>query len=164
MLPRRPALQVISPAFPPAPPPIKVHVVGAVVSPAVYQLEADARVEDALKAAGGPAESADVSGLNLAMPLRDGQQLVVPQIIARPSAPASTAPPPSAATTSGKLDLNSATQRQLEDLPGIGPVTSQRILDYRDKNGRFVAIEELKEAKLVNNPTYERIKEMVEAR
>ncbi len=164
MLPRRPALQVVSPSYPIAPPPIKVHVVGAVVAPAVYQLAADARVVDALEAAGGPTESADLSALNLAMPLRDGQQLVIPHGSSRPPAAGATALPSSGATTSGKLDLNSATRRQLEDLPGIGPVTAQRILDYKDKNGRIVAVEELKDAKLVNSSTYEKIKDMVEVR
>ncbi|MHB0868429.1 MAG: helix-hairpin-helix domain-containing protein [Chloroflexota bacterium] len=170
--PRRTALQVVSPASPPVPPSIKVHVVGAVLSPAVYALPADARVEDALEAAGGPSEAADVASLNLAAPLRDGQQLVVPAIgdAAVTNSPRSSPPASSplgssrSAPQSGKLDLNGASQKELEALPGVGPVTAQKILEYRAKNGRFVSVEELKEAKLVNAPTYERVKELVEVR
>lgn len=161
--PRRTALQVMSPAAPPTPFPIKVHVVGAVASPGVYALSIDARVEDALEAAGGPSESADVGSLNLAAPLRDGQQLVIPTVGAEAPSSATTARP---ATSPGpfRLDLNSATRQQLEALPGIGEVTAQKILDYRAKNGSFVSIDELKDAKLVNSATFEKIKGLVEVR
>ncbi len=181
-LSRRPVLQVSSPA-PSGPAPIKVHVVGAVLSPGVYQLAADARVEDGLAAAGGPAPAADVAALNLALPLRDGQQLVVPAVGQRPTphatttlsaaqaSPAATAPSGTSTldatarpNSQAKLDLNSANLQQLDTLPGIGPVTGQRILDYRNKNGRIVAVEELLEAKLVNRSTYDRIKDLVEVR
>lgn len=169
--PRRTALQVVSPASPPAPPSIKVHVVGAVLAPGVYSLPADARVEDALAAAGGPSERADVASLNLAAPLRDGQQVVIPAIgdaAAGTSRSSPPAPSPSGSSPpisqGARLDLNGASQKELEALPGVGPVTAQKILEYRAKNGRFVAVEELKEAKLVNAPTYERVKELVEVR
>ncbi len=166
-IPRRPALQVLSPSLAAGPPPIKVHVVGAVVSPGVYPLPADARMEDALKAAGGPSAGAEVDSLNLATPLRDGQQVVVPAAGAHSAAQSAPSPSPSApaATAStGKVNLNTATRRELEALPGIGPATADKILDYRGKNGRFMSIEELRDAKLVNAPTYERIRTMVEAR
>ncbi len=162
-VPRRPALQVVSPAMPPSPPSIKVHVAGAVQSPGVYQLAADARVEDALKAAGGPSSGADVSSLNLAAPLKDGQQMAVPQIGA-----VAPAPPPAAASApsvqSSKLDLNRASRAELEALPGIGPVTAQKLLDYKAKQGRFASVEELKDQKLVNASTYEKIRDLVEVR
>lgn len=174
-LPRRPALQLLSSPVSAAPPTIKVHVAGAVRSPGVYPLNVDARVEDAMKAAGGATETADLIGLNLATPLRDGQQLVVPERVSAPSQPAAVppsisqsqpvaVPQPSPTPHSGKLDLNSATQKQLEALPGIGPVTAQKILDYRQKNGHFVSIQELKDAKLTNSSTYEKVKELVEVR
>lgn len=161
-VPRRPALQVSAPAAPPAAPSIKIHVVGAVQSPGVYQLPADARVEDALKAAGGPNPSADVSYLNLAAPLKDGQQLAVP--VAGPSTlgasaasvDASPAGPPT------KLDLNRASLADLDTLPGVGPVTAQKLLDYRAKQGRFTSVDELKDAKLVTSSTYDKIRELVE--
>ena len=184
-LPRRPALQVITPSASPIPASIKVHVVGSVATPGVYTLAADARVGDALNAAGGPVEAADLASLNLATPLRDGQQVAVPAVDATSQAgfppvagaqpdsaqslgakpsPIATSRPSSLTPVAGKLDLNTATRAQLEDLPGIGPVTSQKILDYRAKNGRVASVEELKGAKLVNAPTYEKVKEMVEVR
>ncbi len=175
-VPRRPALQVVSPA---SAAPIKVHVVGAVRSPGVYQLEGDPRVGDALEAAGGPSESADLVSLNLATPLRDGQQVVIPQSsvppagVDSPPATLSESEPvpsltvssiPTAVPRSDKVDLNSATKKELEALPGIGPVTAQKILDYRQKNGRFISIEELRDAKLMYASTYEKIKGLVEVR
>jgi competence protein ComEA len=186
-LPRRPALQLVSPAVTPSPASIKVHVVGAVVSPGVYSLPADARIEDALRAGGGPSASADIAFLNLATPLKDGQQVVIPAegVSTQPIAPqvgeavsqsgsapvAGTKPSPitvsgssSLTPAAGKLDLNVATRAQLEDLPGIGEVLSQRILDYRTKNGRIASIEELKDAKLVNASTFEKIRGLVEVR
>ncbi|MGI5836779.1 MAG: helix-hairpin-helix domain-containing protein [Chloroflexota bacterium] len=172
-IPRRPALQLLPPTPPATPPSIKVHVTGAVQSPGVYSIEVDARVEDAVKAAGGTTEAADLIALNLATPLRDGQQLVVPEKRTAASIPAAASPPgaylppgtasqPSPTPPSAKLDLNSANQKQLEALPGIGPVTAQKILDYRQKNGRFVSVQELKDAKLVNSPTFEKVKELVD--
>lgn len=160
--PRRSALQVVSPSGSSGPPPLKVHVVGAVLSPGVYQLEGDARVEDALKAAGGPSEDADVASLNLATPLRDGQQVVVPRAGVQIPVPtlvnsSSTSPP-------ARLDLNRASRQELETLPGVGPVTAQKILDYRQKNGRFTSVEELRDSKLVNSSTYVRIEGLVEVR
>ena len=161
--PRRSALQVVSPSVPSTPAPIKVHVVGAVTSPGVYSLPADARVEDALKAAGGPSGSADMDAVNLAAPLRDGQQLSIPTADARDGA-ARDAMKPAASPVPARLDLNVATRQQLEALPGVGQVTAQKILDYRASNGRFVSVDELRDAKLVNGSTFERIKGLVEVR
>lgn len=163
-VPRRPALQVTAPAAPPGAPSIKVHVVGAVLSPGVYQLAADARVEDGLKAAGGPDASADVSSLNLAAPLKDGQQLAVPQAGSAASAAAVSPASPSPPAQSAKLDLNRASLAELDTLPGIGPVTAQKLMDYRVKQGRFTSVDELKDAKLVNSSTYEKVKDLVEVR
>ncbi len=156
-VPRRPALQVTAPASPPTPPSIKVHVVGAVQSPGVYQLAADARVEDGLKAAGGPVPSADLSSLNLAAPLKDGQQLAVPEV----GTSSASAPP---AVQSTKLDLNRASMADLDALPGIGPVTAQKLVEYRTKQGRFNSIDELKDAKLLTSSTFEKIKDLIEVR
>lgn len=174
-IPRRPALQVVS-AVPPTPVPIKVHVVGAVSLPGVYQLPADSRIEDAMKAAGGPSESADVASLNLATPLRDGQQVAIPGKDTPPSpsggssspAPpaASASPRPAAMSTpvgpAGKTNLNTATRQELEALPGIGVVLAGRILEYRTAHGGFTSIEELKDSKLLNSSTYEKVKNLVD--
>jgi competence protein ComEA len=166
-LPRRPALEVTLPSSPAGPPAIKVHVVGAVAAPGVYQLEVDARVEDALRVAGGPSPSADLSTLNLATPVRDGQQVVIPQM--RTDVPSSipissTTPSGAPPASSGKLNLNAASGKELEALPGIGQVTAQKILDYRAHNGAIVSLEELRDAKVITASMYDKIRDLVEER
>lgn len=176
-IPRRPALQVTAPSSPQVAPSIKVHVTGAVLSPGVVQLPADARIDDALKAAGGVSPSADMDLLNLASPLKDGQRVVIPEkgvptqppsslpATQPPAASGATQPPlPGSPASTGLVNLNTANQKELEALPGIGPVTAQKILDYRQSHGGFRAIEELRDNKLVNAPTYEKLRGLVEAR
>lgn len=163
-VPRRPALQVVSPASSPTPVAIKVHVVGAVLSPGVYQLAADARAGDAVDAAGGPSSAADLVAMNLAVPLRDGQQVVVPERGTAAMAAQVTPVLASQPQAAGKLNLNTASRQELEALPGIGPVTAQKLLDYRQTRGAFVSVDELKDAKLVNSSTFEKVKGLVEVR
>jgi competence protein ComEA len=166
-LPRRPALEVTLPSTPAGPPAIKVHVAGAVAAPGVYQLEMDARVEDALRVAGGPSPSADLSTLNLATPLRDGQQVVIPQIRADVSpgvSLSSASPGNSPPAPAGKLNLNAASGKELEALPGIGQVTAQKILDYRAQYGAIVSLEELRDAKVITASMYDKIRDLVEVR
>ncbi len=172
-IPRRPALQVIS-ASPPTPSPVKVHVTGAVLSPGVYQLAADARVDDALRAAGGPTDSAAMASLNLAAPLKDGQQVMIPQVNAAPTVAPSTGyqPVPTASISPtavsppdappSKLNLNTASRQELEALPGIGVVLAGRILEYRLAHNGFQSVDELKDAKLINSSTFEMVKGLVE--
>ena len=167
-VPRRPALEVAAPSIPVAPPPIKVHVIGAVTSPGVYQLIADARVEDALDAAGGASGDADLSTLNLAASLRDGQQLSIPQArsSSQPGDPSLTTASSGtvALAVSSKLNLNSASAKELELLPGIGTVTAQKIVDFREQNGPIGSIDELRDAKVITASMYEKINELVETR
>jgi competence protein ComEA len=130
----------------PAPPPvavdpgggggrvITVHVAGAVRSPGVVEVAADSRVGNAIAAAGGALPEADLTRVNLAAPLSDGQQLVVPTI---------SAEGPSAATADGKVRINVAGVTELEGLPGVGPVLAARIVAYREENGPFAAVEDL---------------------
>ena len=123
-----------------------VHVAGAVRRPGVYRLRAGARVEDAVRSAGGPTARADVDAINLAAPVEDGRQIVVPQR-APGAGPGSTATPPAgaagAAARAEPIDLNTATLEQLDTLDGIGPGLAQRILDYREEHGGFGAVDEL---------------------
>lgn len=134
--------------------PIVVHVAGAVQHPGVYSLAADARVADALEAAGGPAEDADLLTLNLAKRLHDGEQLLV-------RASAATDDLPAANTTAGKIDINSADARLLDTLPGIGEVYSQRIVDSRDADGPFQTIDDLLTRQLIPRSTFDKIKNLV---
>jgi competence protein ComEA len=121
-------------------PQLVVHVVGAVHRPGLYRLPARSRVADAVTRAGGPTRRADLSLVNLAAPLSDGTQVVVP-VRASPSAAAGVAG--AASTPAGPVHLNSATLEQLDSLPGVGPVTAQKILDYRQKHGAFSSLDEL---------------------
>jgi competence protein ComEA len=117
-------------------PELVVHVVGAVQRPGLYRLAHGSRVADAVTRAGGPTRRADVSLVNLAAPLADGIQVVVP-VKAAPGQPSA------GATAEGPVHLNIATLEQLDSLPGVGPVTAQKILDYRQKNGAFSSLDEL---------------------
>ncbi|UGQ09825.1 helix-hairpin-helix domain-containing protein [Yinghuangia sp. ASG 101] len=133
-----------------APGPISVHVVGRVASPGVLVLPAGVRVDDVLKAAGGVLPGTDLTVLNLARVVGDGEQIPV-------GVPGATAVPyvaggsgasgasPGAKTAQSVIDLNTATAEQLETLPGIGPVTARSIVEWRQDNGRFTSIDQLRE-------------------
>lgn len=113
---------------------VYVHVAGAVNAPGLYALPAESRAVDAISAAGGFAAEADRSAVNLARAVADGEQIVVPVI---------GAAPPAAAPQDDLVDLNTAEAAELEDLPGIGPALAQRILAWREENGRFASVEDL---------------------
>jgi competence protein ComEA len=118
-----------------------VDVAGAVRRPGLYRLRSGSRIDDAITAAGGATAKAQLDTVNLAAPVADGEQVVVP---GRGAGGVAAATPPAAGSSpSAPLDLNSATLEQLENLPGIGPVTAQKILDYREQHGAFHSVEEL---------------------
>ena len=119
-----------------APAEIYVHVLGAVERPGLYVLRADSRVVDALAAAGGSTDAAELAGVNLARRVEDGEQILVPVVgsVAGPSAPPSG---------DGTVDLNTADQAALEELPGIGPALAERIVAWREDNGRFRTVDDL---------------------
>lgn len=122
-----------------------VHVAGAVRRPGVYALPAGARVQDAVRRAGGPTKRADLDGLNLAALLQDGVQVVVPE---RGAAVAAATAGPAAAGGAGvaegaPVDINTATAEQLDTLDGVGPATAQKILEYRRQHGGFRSPDDL---------------------
>lgn len=120
--------------------PVVVHVAGAVRSPGVYSLLADARVEDALDAAGGALPGADLDQLNLAAPLPDGVQIRVPLVgEVLPVTPSLGLADPA----EGPIDINRATESQLDDLPGVGPATAAAIVGWREEHGPFSSTEGL---------------------
>ncbi|HEY9323305.1 MAG TPA: ComEA family DNA-binding protein [Agromyces sp.] len=125
-------------------PSVLVHVLGAVVRPGLVELDAGARVVDAIAAAGGLAPDADPAGVNLARPLVDGEQLAVPIAGQVPSpAVASGAPTSGGGPSDGLVHLNNAGIAELDTLPRIGPALAQRILDWRDANGPFTSVDQL---------------------
>jgi competence protein ComEA len=127
-------------AAPTPEPRVVVDVVGAVHRPGLYRLPQSARIADALGRAGGPTAKADLDQVNLAAPLADGEQVVVPRKVAGARAAVGGA---SGSAPPGPVYLSTATLEQLDALPGIGPVTAQKILDYRVEHGAFRSVEEL---------------------
>jgi competence protein ComEA len=121
---------------------VVVDVVGAVRRPGLYRLEQGSRIADAVARAGGATGKADLAQVNLAAPLADGEQVVVPKRGAAGAAGAAAGPGGTGAAT-GPVHLSTATLDQLDSLPGIGPVTAQKILDYRAKHGAFSSVDEL---------------------
>jgi competence protein ComEA len=119
-----------------------VDVAGAVRRPGLYRLRSGSRIDDAIAAAGGPTGKAQLEAVNLAAPVADGEQVVVPGRGAVGAAAAVT-PPAAGSSPSAPLDLNTATVEQLDSLPGIGPVTAQKIVDYRQVHGAFHSVAEL---------------------
>lgn len=142
-------------------PNLTVHVVGEVKRPGVVTLAAGARVHDAIQAAGGLTAKARLGALNLAAPLVDGSQVVV----GGPESDSQTMAPSGAGGKSAggaqQVDLNTATQAELETLPGVGPVMAQKIIGWREQNGRFHRVEDLQEVDGVGAKTFERLKPLV---
>lgn len=149
-----------------------VSVVGRVQRPGLVRLTAGARVAEALAAAGGALPGTDLIPLNLARRLADGEQVLVG--IAPP--PGQTAdggvvgpggPAPGAGVTapgsaaSGKINLNTATMEQLDTLPGVGPVTAQKIIDWRTANGRFSSVEQLREVSGIGEARFAQMRDRV---
>ena len=121
-----------------------IDVAGAVRRSGLYRLRSGSRIHDAIAAAGGPTPEAQLDTVNLAAPIADGEQILVPGRGAAGAAAAAASPPAAAGSSpTAPLDLNTATLEQLEALPGIGPVTAQKILDYRQAHGAFHSVTEL---------------------
>jgi competence protein ComEA len=127
------------PSGPPPPPPVVVDVVGAVARPGLYRFAHGARIADAITRAGGATRRADLVQVNLAAPLADGEQVVVPRRGA-PTAPSGSA---DSRSPTAPVQLSTATAEQLDALPGIGPVTAQKIVAYRQQHGAFSSVDEL---------------------
>ncbi len=133
-----------------------INVAGKVNNPGVYQLPQGSRVIDAIKAAGNQRNGVDISDINLARVLVDGEQILVGS-----PKPVSGKIVPKKITIDNPLDINRATITQLDTLPGIGPVTAQRIIDYRTKVGRINSVDELKKISGLGGAKFEEIKSLL---
>jgi competence protein ComEA len=129
---------------------VVIDVTGAVRKPGVYRMPAGARVTDAVERAGGPAPGAALEAINLAARLADGQQVLVPGRSAHGMA--------AVGDSSGPISLGSATPEQLEEIDGIGPVTAQKIVEYRDQHGGLSSVDQLDEVSGIGPATMESLR------
>lgn len=162
----RPAAPAVAPSLEVEEPPARevvVHVAGAVARPGLYRLPDGSRVDDAIGLAGGAAPKAALDLVNLAAPVVDGQQVVVPlRGVGGSSAGASPGTGSEGGAPAAKVRLNSATLDELDELPGVGPVTAQQILDYREANGAFRSVDELDAVPGIGPATMEQLRPLVD--
>ncbi|WP_350346830.1 ComEA family DNA-binding protein [Agromyces sp. G08B096] len=148
-------------------PALLVHVLGGVARPGLVELAAGARVVDAIAAAGGLTPEADPAGVNLARPVADGEQLLVPLVGQEPVAPAggaggvAGAGAAGGAAGDGLVHLNTAGLAELDTLPRIGPALAQRILDWREANGGFSSVDQLREVAGIGDATFAGLVDLV---
>jgi competence protein ComEA len=152
---------------------LKVYVTGEVNNPGVYQLQAGDRQEDALKAAGGPTDRADLLKIDLAKRVVDEMQIIVPSKTSQPATPTPVPPvvlPTGESTTVavvvtaagvGKINVNTASAKELDLLPGIGEVLSARIVEYRAKIGPYRSVEDLRKIPGITGSVIEKIKDLI---
>lgn len=154
-----------APAADEAPATLLVHVDGAVAAPGVYELAEGARANDAVLAAGGLAEGADTSALNLAAPLSDGEKLHVPregeEVVASGTGDAAASEQGASTGATTPVNLNTATVEELDTLPGVGEATARAIVEDREANGPFATIEDLMRVSGIGEKKFERIRGLV---
>ncbi|HEX4745702.1 MAG TPA: ComEA family DNA-binding protein [Gaiellaceae bacterium] len=157
--------QVAAPLEPVAESPTRsllvVHVVGEVRRPGLYRLPDGARIADAVRRAGGARREADLAALNLAAPLVDGVQVSVPGRAPPETGAASTPSAGAESGPSGPISLSSATVEELDTLPGVGPVTAQKIVDYRAEHGPFASVDDLDAVPGIGPTRIEQLRELV---
>jgi competence protein ComEA len=140
-----------------------VHVVGSVIDPGLYLVPVGSRVIDAIMSAGGLLETADQCGINLARPLSDGEQLIVPS---KPTGEAtsgcqSVVSGGSSGGASGPISLSRADLATLDSLPGIGPTLAQRIIDWRTANGGFTSVDQLADVSGIGDKLFSQLQSLV---
>ena len=140
---------------PPSPQPLLIHVAGAVAAPGVYALPQNARIRDAVDAAGGFLSDTPPQTINLAAQLSDGQQILVPE-------EKNEIPGQNDGTNHSRLiNINTASQAILESLPGVGPSTARAIIEFREQYGDFTDILDLMKVKGIGPATYEKLKLLI---
>jgi competence protein ComEA len=142
--------------------PIVVDLRGEVAAPGVYELPPEARVQDAVEAGGGLTEAADLSTINLARRLRDGEVVVIAAVPPAGATPSTVAIPnvADAPSNAGRININTATARELEALPGIGEVTAGRIVAFREEHGPYRSVDDLIHVSGVSTRTIEGLRDV----
>ncbi|HEX2282481.1 MAG TPA: ComEA family DNA-binding protein [Thermomicrobiales bacterium] len=145
--------------------PVVVEMRGEVEAPGVYELSPGARLQDAIAAAGGLTEEADLSTVNLARRLRDGELIMILRVPVPGSTPMvppiDTADASSADGSLSRININTATTQELEALPGVGEVIAARIVTYREQNGPFRSVDDLIHVEGISDRAIDRIRELV---
>jgi len=129
--------------------PLTVYISGEVVNPGVYKLPQGSRILDAINSAGGFLSDADKSGINLAEIIIDSSQIDIPSILGRED------------SSTGKVNINTATIDELEGLPGIGPTAARMIIEYRQSHGFFTSIDDIQKVEGIGPVTYEKIRNLI---
>ena len=146
---------------------IMVHIDGEVVTPGIISLKAGSRIADAIHACGGTTDISDISKINLAYELKDGQKVYIPSIYDVEDVEyiqndaGNNVIIPDTSSSSALVNINSATQAELETLPGIGPSTAAKIIDYRNKNGDFKNIEDIMNVSGIGESKFNNIKDYI---
>ncbi|HVN14908.1 MAG TPA: helix-hairpin-helix domain-containing protein [Anaerolineales bacterium] len=161
---RLPAGQPIELQPAPTKTPIVVNVVGAVPRPGLYEFADGSRVQDAINAAGGLLTDADTSAINLAARLEDGQQLVIPFTggsVQGTNSNSSLGQSTTVPSSGDLVNINTATLDELDTLPGIGPTTAQKIVDYRTQHGPFQRIEDIMNVSGIGPATFDKLQNLI---
>lgn len=144
---------------------IAIHMTGCVKNPGIIELKEGERIDDAIQLAGGLTEEADLTNVNLAYKVEDGQKIYIPSIHdieEKEIIQENQEEIFGKENETGKVNINTAKQTELETLPGIGPTIALRIIEYREENGKFTNIEELKEVEGIGEAKWEQIKDFIE--
>lgn len=136
-----------------------VDIGGEVKSPKVVELDDGSRVQDAIDAAGGLTSEADITNLNRAALVNDGDKIYVPAV--GDESGASGSPSGGVSTTGGKVNINTADSEELQTITGVGPATAEKIISYRESNGRFKVIEDIKNVSGIGDKTFDKMKESI---
>ena len=138
-----------------------VHVVGEVRRPGLYRLRDGSRIADAVRRAGGALRDADLAAVNLAAPLVDGVQILVPAAAPANGSATGGSDGGGVGATSGPVSLSSATLDELDELPGVGPITAEKILDYRTEHGPFASVDDLDAVPGIGPTRIEQLRDLV---
>ncbi len=141
---------------------IVVHITGEINKPGVIELEEGARVIDAIKVAGGTTSKADLTQINLAYALRDGQKIYIPNVEDQNKEIEHITTDFENNTKAGKININMANEKELQELPGVGPSIATKIIKYREENGGFENIEDLQKIKGIGKAKYDELKDFIE--